>query len=106
VQRASSQYIEDEQKTYEIDRLHPAHELWTAQDELLEAIEYLYTATQNLIRDRTRDLGSVIDESPQNTRDPKMREEQSRQALLKDQMSTLAAAICVNMEDKIRVQAT
>ena len=90
---------------YEIDRQHPTEEPWTAQDPLIDALDFLYATTEQLITDRTRALGSVIDEAPSES-NAGLRAEQSRQAVLKRQMTELAAALCINMEDKCRTVAT
>ncbi|WWC66609.1 uncharacterized protein I206_100512 [Kwoniella pini CBS 10737] len=102
VERAAAQYREEELYTYEIDREKPAIEIWTAQDSLLEALDFLYTTTEQLIKERSRDLGSVIDEPPSDTAEPGLKREQQLQSRLKGQMAILAAALCTNMEDKCR----
>ncbi|WVQ78640.1 hypothetical protein IAT38_000727 [Cryptococcus sp. DSM 104549] len=109
VVRAAAQYREEEATTYDIDREMPAVELWTASDALIDSMDYLYSATEQLIRERTRDLGSVIDEAPAPAAlaivggDGGLKKEQVLQATLKRQMASLAAALCANMEDKCRV---
>ncbi|WWD09172.1 hypothetical protein V865_007294 [Kwoniella europaea PYCC6329] len=102
VERAAAQYREEELYTYEIDRERPAIEIWTAQESLIEALDFLYTTTEALIKERTRDLGSVIDGPPSDTAEPALRREQQLQSRLKGQMAILAAALCTNMEDKCR----
>nr|XP_019002973.1 uncharacterized protein I203_04767 [Kwoniella mangroviensis CBS 8507]OCF66434.1 hypothetical protein I203_04767 [Kwoniella mangroviensis CBS 8507] len=102
VERAAAQYREEELYTYEIDRERPAIEIWTAQESLIESLDFLYTTTEALIKERTRDLGSVIDEPPSDTAEPALRREQHLQSRLKGQMAILAAALCTNMEDKCR----
>ncbi|RXK40460.1 hypothetical protein M231_02293 [Tremella mesenterica] len=104
VNRAASQLREDEHATYEIDRLRPASELWTAQDALIDSLDGLYSITEGLIRDRTRDLGSVVDEPPSAS--SHLRSQQEVQAHLKRQMVDLAAALCTNMEEKMRAAKT
>ncbi|WVR03681.1 hypothetical protein IAU60_000676 [Kwoniella sp. DSM 27419] len=102
VERAAAQYREDELYTYEIDREKPAIEIWTAQDSLIEALDFLFSTTEQLIKERTRDLGSVIDETCTAASDLAPRTEQQLQSRLKSQMAILAAALCTNMEDKCR----
>ncbi|WVF65992.1 hypothetical protein IAT40_000730 [Kwoniella sp. CBS 6097] len=102
VERAAAQYREEELDTYEIDREKPAIEIWTAQDTLIEALDFLFTTTEALIKERTRDLGSVIDEPASERSEPALRAEQQLQSRLKGQMAILAAALCTNMEDKCR----
>ncbi|WWC58351.1 uncharacterized protein I303_100891 [Kwoniella dejecticola CBS 10117] len=102
VERAAAQYREEELYTYEIDREKPAIEMWTAQDSLLDALDSLYTTTEKLIEERSRDLGSAIDEPPSDTAEPGLKKEQQLQSRLKGQMAILAAALCTNMEDKCR----
>lgn len=65
-------------------------------------MEYLFTATERLIQDRTRDLGSVIDERPVADGDERLLREQTKQERLKDQMTYLGASLCSNMEDRVR----
>ncbi|OCF44072.1 hypothetical protein I317_02025 [Kwoniella heveanensis CBS 569] len=102
VERAAAQYREEELHTYEIDREKPAIEIWTAQDTLIEALDFLFSTTEALIKERTRDLGSVIDEPANERSEPNLRAEQQLQSRLKGQMAILAAALCTNMEDKCR----
>ncbi|KAK8861724.1 hypothetical protein IAR55_002547 [Kwoniella newhampshirensis] len=102
VVRTAAQYCEAEQGLYEVNRDKPAIELWTAGDDFIDALDFLYSTTEKLIRERTRDLGSVIDEPHSSTGDPHLRHEQDVQSQLKSQMAYLAAALCTNMEDKCR----
>ncbi|WWD16353.1 hypothetical protein CI109_100779 [Kwoniella shandongensis] len=102
VVRTAAQYREAEQGLYEVDRERPAIELWTARDSLIDALDFLYSTTEQLIKERSRDLGSVIDESPSENGAPQLRHEQQVQTQLKSQMANLAAALCTNMEDKCR----
>ncbi|OWZ65412.1 hypothetical protein AYX14_06233 [Cryptococcus neoformans] len=111
VERAAAQYREEESDLYAIDREKPAIEMWTASDNLIDSLDHLYTLTEALIKERTRELGSVIDETPVaggptgriETGKEELRKEQVVQAMLKRQMGWLAAALCTNMEDKCRV---
>ncbi|WVO24839.1 uncharacterized protein IAS62_006218 [Cryptococcus decagattii] len=111
VERAAAQYREEESDLYAIDREKPAIEMWTASDNLIDSLDHLYTLTEALIKERTRELGSVIDEAPVTggptgrieTGKEELRKEQVVQAMLKRQMGWLAAALCTNMEDKCRV---
>ncbi|WVQ93625.1 hypothetical protein IAU59_000701 [Kwoniella sp. CBS 9459] len=102
VERAAAQYREEELNTYEIDRERPAIEIWTAQENLIGALDFLFTTTEALIKERTRELGSVIDEPATERSEPALRNEQALQARFKGQMAILAAALCTNMEDKCR----
>lgn len=105
--RGASQCQEDDTAIYEVDRLHPAIEIWTAQTSLLDALEVLYGETEQLIKDRTRDIGSVVDESPvQGSGTGDRQSQQQIQASLKNQMAHIAAALCMNMEDKLRTAST
>ena len=106
VNRAASVYREDERQSYEIDRERPASELWTAADGLIDNLDALYTATAQMIKDRTRDLGSAVDEAPSQSVSPALRQQQELQARLKRQLVDLAAALCTNMEDKMRAAKT
>lgn len=58
--------------------------------------------TEQLIADRTRDLGSAIDTAPTPSDTPDMKAQRQMQYLLKNQMAEIAAAVCANMEDKLR----
>jgi nuclear pore complex protein Nup133 len=64
-------------------------------------MEYLFSATEQLIQDRTRDLGSVIDERPTEGGDDRLHREQVKQERLKDQMTYIGASLCINMEDRV-----
>lgn len=104
VERTAARYREEEVATYEIDREKPAVEVWTAQDSLIDALDFLFSTTERLIKERTRDLGSVIDEQAKEHEhsEQNLKKEQHLQAQLKGQMASLAAALCANMEDKCR----
>lgn len=91
---------------YQVDRERPSVELWTASDAIIDDLDALYSATQRLIKDRTRQLGSVVDEPAAQNADSKLARQQRDQATLKMQMAQLAAALCENMEDKLRTNAT
>lgn len=69
-------------------------------------MEYLFSATEQLIQDRTRDLGSVIDERPIEGGDDRLHREQVKQERLKDQMTYIGASLCSNMEDRVRFAST
>ena len=58
-------------------------------------------ATELLIKERSREYGSVIDEAP-SERDALLRERQNEQGVLKNYLAGLAATLCTNMEDKVR----
>lgn len=103
--RAAAQYREDHRNTYEIDRLHPLVEQWTAKASLVDALESLYNDTKIAIEGRTRELGSIVDEASE-TSNPSMKKEKALQRHLKDQLAFLAAALCENMEDKLRTRST
>lgn len=82
-------------------------ELWTAADKIIDELEALYDTTQQLIKDRTRRLGSIVDEAPTaRARGSDLGHQQKDQYTLKEQMTHLAAALCENMEDKLRTVAT
>lgn len=100
--RAASQYREDELGLYAMDRENPSTELWTASTTLLDALEELYGTTVQLISERTRELGSAVDQPPTATDGAQLRHERQTQHLLKNQLTELAAAVCTNMEDKLR----
>ena len=76
-------------------------ELWTAKTSIIDALEYLYAATEALIKERSRQFGSIVDESASDS-NPAMRLRQNEQVGLKNYLAGLAAAFCTNMEDKLR----
>ena len=100
--RESARLREDDEEIYRIERKQPAIELWTSQDSLLDNVEALFTSTERLIQDRTRELGSVIDERPVEGTEERLYQEQVKQDRLKDQMMYLGASLCSNMEDRVR----
>ncbi|ORY21434.1 Non-repetitive/WGA-negative nucleoporin C-terminal-domain-containing protein, partial [Naematelia encephala] len=100
--RAASQYREDEEGVYEVDRLRPTVELWTAQNSLIDALERLYNVTEQLIKERSRTYGSSIDAKMPSVGEDQLAKQQRAQVVLKNQMTELAAALCTNMEDKCR----
>jgi nuclear pore complex protein Nup133 len=109
--RAAALLREHESSIYQVDRLHPMTELWTASDGIIGNLDSLYGATQRLIKDRTRSYGSAVDEAPPAHPTPAALASgsvaaQKDQAVLKHQMAQLAAALCENMEDKLRTSAT
>ena len=77
-----------------------------AEDSLIDALESLYTITQRLVAERTRTIGSVVDETPSGSSNRDLYAQQSLQARLKQQVADLAAVLCTNMEDKIRTSKT
>ena len=62
----------------------------------------MYSATEQLIADRSRDLGSAIDSAPTPSDAPDLRAQRQTQYFLKNQLAELAAALLANMEDKLR----
>lgn len=105
--RSSASWRESEAGLYDVDRLQPTVELWTASDSIIEELDSLYGATQQLIKDRSRRLGSIVDEAPSSrSRGSDLGHQQKEQFTLKEQMTHLAAALCENMEDKLRTVAT
>lgn len=106
VLRSAALLREHETGTYQVDRTHPVVELWTASDTIIGDLDSLYSATQRLIKDRTRTYGSVVDETPPPHAANNATQQQKDQAVLKHQMAQLAAALCENMEDKLRTSAT
>jgi len=71
----------------------------------MQAMEKLYDITERTIKDRTRMLGSTIDEASADERDQALTQQRRDQSVLKTQLSDLAAAMCLNMEDKIRLHS-
>jgi nuclear pore complex protein Nup133 len=71
----------------------------------MQAMEKLYDITERTIKDRTKMLGSTIDEVAADTRDKALTQQRRDQSVLKTQLSDLAAALCLNMEDKIRLHS-
>ena len=69
-------------------------------------MEYLFFATEQLIQDRTRDLGTVIDKRPAEGGHDRLHQEQVKQERLKDQMTYIGASLCINMEDRVRFAST
>lgn len=105
--RSSASWRENEAALYDVDRRQPTVELWTANDAIIEELDALYDATKQLIKNRTRHLGSVVDEAPTaRARNSELGQQQKDQFTLKEQMTHLAAALCENMEDKLRTVAT
>ena len=90
---------------YEIDRERPTVEFWTAKDSILASLESLYDTTEQTIKERTRRLGSTIDEPSFETRDTALNQQRRDQAAMKSQLADLAAVLCLNMEDKIRLHS-
>lgn len=73
----------------------------------MSPLEDLYSITETLIAERTRDLGSAIDSIPsaieaQGQGQGEIKSQRSVQNILKNQLAELAAALCNNMEDKLR----
>lgn len=90
-----------------MDRQSPSVEQWTAQTTLMSALEDLYMRTEALIADRTRDLGSAIDAAATVADNAggagvDIKTQRMIQGTLKNQLAELAAALCNNMEDKLR----
>lgn len=93
---------QDDETMYEIDRHSPSSEQWTAKSSIMDALESLYIQTERLVGERTSQLGSAIDSAPTPADSPDLRANRLAQFTLKNQLTELAAAICTNMEDKLR----
>lgn len=98
-------YRTDEYSLYDVDEERPTSEVWTASEKCLDALEYLYQATESNVLERTRILGSAIDDMSAQSRDAAMTRHRQEQNMLKTQLSDIAAVWCTNMEDKIRSQS-
>lgn len=105
MQHAAIQYRTDESAAYDFKEETPVIEAWTASVGSLDALEYLYQVTETVILERTRTIGSVIDDMSAETRDPQVVKQREEQKLLKDQLADIAANWCTNMEDRVRTQS-
>lgn len=85
-----------------MDRQNPSIELWTASTPILDALEVLYNTTVRLLTERTRDFGTAIDQAAGPNDVSGLREQRSTQNAMKNHLTKLAAALCTNMEDKLR----
>lgn len=95
----------DEMDLYAIDPNRATVDLWTAADPLLNDMDALYDATYKVIQDRTRRIGTIVDEDS-GTATGSMALKQKEQAELKAQMTTLAEGLCENVADKLHVAET
>lgn len=82
-------------------------DLWTASDTLLSDMDSLYAYTKKVIADRTRRIGTIVDEvSAGANASSDIGLQQKEQAELKAQMSVLAEGLCENLADKLQVAET
>lgn len=92
----------NEMDLYAIDPNRAAVDLWTASDSLLNDMDALYALTRKVIQDRTRRIGTIVDEESDNATG-NVALQQKEQAEFKAQMTTLADGLCENVADKLRV---
>lgn len=78
---------------------------WTASDTLLRDMDALYASTRSAITDRTRRIGTIVDEVSSNAL-ASLSQQQKEQAELKAQMTILAEGLCENIVDKLQVAET
>ncbi len=92
----------NEMDLYAIDPNRAVVDLWTASDSLLNDMDSLYSLTRKVIQDRTRRIGTIVDEQSSNATGT-IALQQKEQTELKAQMGTLAEGLCENVADKLLV---
>ncbi|BEI95350.1 hypothetical protein CcaverHIS631_0102990 [Cutaneotrichosporon cavernicola] len=103
--RASDAWRMNEMDLYAIDANRATVHLWTASDSLLNDMDSLYALTRKVIQDRTRRIGTIVDEESSNATG-NIALQQKEQAEFKAQMTTLADGLCENVADKLHVAET
>lgn len=82
------------------------NDLWTAADTLLSDMDSLFALTRKVIQDRTRRIGTIVDEVSMNSSTSEIGIQQREQGELKEQMTTMAEGLCMNVADKLQVAET
>ncbi|CAK9785321.1 unnamed protein product [Cutaneotrichosporon oleaginosum] len=100
--RASDAWRMNEMELYAIDASRATVDLWTASDSLLNDMDSLYGFTRKAIQDRTRRIGTIVDEESGSSTGS-IALQQKEQAELKTQMTTLAEGLCENVVDRLLV---
>ncbi|GMK59789.1 hypothetical protein CspeluHIS016_0900060 [Cutaneotrichosporon spelunceum] len=100
--RSSDTWRMDEMDLYAIDVNRVMVDLWTASDSLLNDMDSLYGLTHKVIQDRTRRIGTIVDEESGNATGS-IALKQKEQVELKAQMTILADGLCENVADKLHV---
>ncbi|KAL7410733.1 Non-repetitive/WGA-negative nucleoporin C-terminal-domain-containing protein [Mrakia frigida] len=117
--RASFRHREETSTKYGILRSESLLEPWTCTPSILDALEHLVSLTETIIRERSREFGSSLDEEPVQFRGAvgsggegsngvvgELSAGQSVQRELKDQLCELGAALCQGFEDRLRHLST
>lgn len=78
-------------------------ELWTASAPIIHALESLYHATVDVLKARTRELGSAVNQPLGMLDSADVQRDKLLQNDLKELLSKLAAALLINMEARIQV---
>lgn len=112
--RASFRHREETSEKYGITRSESLLEPWTCTPNVLDALEHLVSLTENIIRERSREQGSALDEEPvrfggngsTSTAGAELSAGQAVQRELKEQLCELGAALCQGFEDRLRHLST
>lgn len=99
---AAHRYRQTSGESYGLDKKTSA-EIWTCRAACLQLLESLFVATEKLLRDRTRQLGDIIDaETPFGQGDgASARDEQGTQLELKTHLCELARYTLAAYEERI-----
>lgn len=113
--RASFRHREEASEKYGILRTESLLEPWTCTPSILDALDHLVTLTETIIRERSREFGSALDEEPvrfggvagnADGAGGELSAGQAVQRELKDQLCELGAALCQGFEDRLTHLAT
>ncbi|TIC13544.1 hypothetical protein E3Q10_01047 [Wallemia mellicola] len=99
---------QQQSEIYGLDKSTRGFESWMAKSVMLNVLETTYDRTKKLLRDRSRELGSSIDDNPEdyqnapNTKTTqKLLTRQSEQEELRQQLCSIAELTIESYEDRI-----
>lgn len=115
--KAAFRHREESNTKYGIERAETLVEPWTSASSTVDALEYLVSYTESIIRERSREFGSSLDEVPVrfggasavekgNAAANELSSGQLVQREFKEQLCELAAALFVSFEERIRYLLT
>ncbi|TIB64724.1 hypothetical protein E3P78_01027 [Wallemia ichthyophaga] len=104
----SFKFRQQQSEIYGLDASARGFESWMAKTKMLHVLEMTYERTRKLLRDRTRELGSSIDDNPtdyENAPSTKATQKligrQSEQEELRQQLCSIAELTIESYEDRI-----
>lgn len=105
---AITRHRKDTATLYGLDASLLPTELWSSQPSMLDGLQWHFDATDALLRERSRDFGTALNEETSSNYDSRARgatadisTQQAMQAELKKQMSSLADFVFYAYEERL-----